>query len=274
MARRLHFRWRHVAEHRGRGRPRPIWLPHRERMFVEGSLACGAVHAERAVPALVVPGRCWPRHRRETWNSVTDPAVHDEGLVRGAATKLLLPSCLPWNLARLRLRRWHALRWAVLHVMSTVGADEAISTIVAPSKWRGRILNRCQRCKTALRQRAMQHHVEGVRWAMSSNWKVVISKRRGDCHRASLARPPIDAALNMNAFWLAQDTCLEGAEGLDTKEATALMIEDRLFSSTKSCTRDADGCRHDLFEVHLKETDMNKKVILFSLACLCPSLRT
>ena len=215
-------------------------------MFVEGSLACGAVHAERAVLALVVPGRCWPRHRRETWNSVTDPAVHDEGLVRGAAAKLLLPSRLPWNLARLRLRRWHALRWAVLHVMSTVGADEAISTIVAPSKWRGRILNRCQRCKTALRQRAMQHHVEGVRWAMSSNWKVVISKRRGDCHRASLARPPIDAALNMNAFWLAQDTCLEGAEGLDTKEATALMIEDRLFSSTKSCTRDADGCRHDL----------------------------
>ena len=245
-------------------------------MFVEGSLACGAVHAERAVLALVVPGRCWPRHRRETWNSVIDPAVHDEGLVTRAAAKLLLPSCLPWNLARLRLRRWPALRWAVLHVMSTVGADEAISTIVAPSKWRGRILNRtCQRCiKTAfMRQRAMQHHVEGVRWAMSSNWKVVISKRRGDCHRASLARPRIDAALvNAFKFWLAQD--IEGAEGLDTKEATALMVEDRLFRSTKSCTRDADGCRHDLFEVHLKETDMNKKVILFSLACLCPSLLT
>jgi hypothetical protein len=68
----------------------------------------------------------------------------------------------------------------------------------------------------------MQHHVEGVRWAMSSNWKVVISKRRGDCHRASLARPPIDAALNMNAFWLAQDTCLEGAEGLDTTPGIAV----------------------------------------------------
>ena len=110
----------------------------------------------------------------------------------------------------------------------------------------------------------MQHHVEGVRWAMSSNWKVVIIKRRGDCHRASLARPPIDAALNMNAFWLAQDTCLEGAEGLDTKEATALMIEDRLFSSTKSCTRDADGCRHDLaFRVRLK-----KKRSHFGVFCM------
>lgn len=217
-------------------------------MFVEGSLACGAMHAKRAVLALVVPGRCWPRHMRETWYSVIDPAVHDEGLVTRAAAKLLLPSCLPWNLARLRLRRWHAPRWAVLHVMSTVGADEAVSTIVAPSKWRGRILNRCQRCKTALRQRAMQHHVEGVRWAMSSNWKVVISKRRGDCHRASLARPRIvhegraNAGALMNAFWLAQD--IEGADGLDTKEATALMIEDRLFRSTKSCTWDADGCRH------------------------------